>query len=178
MSLIISDPSHLFLTCFALPLRLFTTFCLSHFLLNAWWALWAFPYLLFYCHAEVTILRCLKSSPCKWFSSLIFSKYCHKGLTSFYSVLGIYLFFKMPCNFLFLNLVRTGVLIPLPVHSSSLSFWLLYKYVFYKRFNELSVFNTCFPCYFCFIIICIHASSHNVGTVCAKEFLRLMDTKP
>lgn len=101
MSLIISDPSHLLLTCFALPLRLSTTFCLSHFLLNALWALWACPYLFFYCHAEVTILRYLKSSPCKWFSSLIFSKYFHKGLTSFYSVFGIYLFFKMPCNFFF-----------------------------------------------------------------------------
>lgn len=103
MSLIISDPSHLLLACFALPLRLFATFCLSHFLLNALWALWACPYLLFYCHAEVTILRCLKSSSCKWFSSLIFSKYFYKGLTSFYSVFGIYLFFKMPCNFFFLT---------------------------------------------------------------------------
>lgn len=99
--LIISDPSHLLLTCFTLHLRLFTTSCLSQFLLNVLLALWACPYFFFCFHARITILRCLKWSPCKWFSSLIFSKYFHKGLTSFYSVSGIYLFFKMPCNIFF-----------------------------------------------------------------------------
>lgn len=100
-SLIISDPSHLLLACFTLHLRLFTTSCLSQFLLNVLLALWACPYLFFRFHAWITILRCLKWSPCKWFSSSIFSKYFHKGFTSFYSVSGIYLFFKMPCNIFF-----------------------------------------------------------------------------
>lgn len=100
-SLIISNPSHLFLMYFTLHLRLLTTSHLSQFLLSVLLAPWACPYPLCCLHAQITIIRCLKWSPCKWFSPLIFGKYFHKGFWHhFHSISGIYLFFKMPCNIL------------------------------------------------------------------------------
>ena len=87
----------LFLMCFTLHLRLFTT-SLSQFHPSVVWAPCTCPYPLFCLLAQITI-RHLRWSSCKWFCSWIFSKCFHKDFQShFHSVSRIYLFFKMSSN--------------------------------------------------------------------------------